>query len=287
MQRRVFLRIFAALTALVLLTGSLSALAEDEWMNVLLLGCDSYTTNDRERTDSMIILSVNMRTSEVKMASLMRDIWITVPGSGGHRKLTELCAVGGPELTIRAINENLGMNIEKYMLVSMAGIAEIIDLVGGVEIDVTEAERKALNKGLFDLSSLSGMEKLEQSGEHVHLNGNQATAYARIRKIDSDYVRVSRQRIVLLAMAEKFEANVTPVTLLSIITTLLNYVETNMSLTDITICANAGLQSDLEHIQQLRIPIDGSYESGTYSGVWCIRPNFSKNAQALRDFIYG
>ena len=288
MQKRRFLKMLAALTALVLFSGCLGAFAEaaDDWMNVLLLGCDSYTTNDRQRTDSMIILSVNMQTNEVKLASLMRDIWISVPGSSSHRKLTELCAVGGPELTVRAVNENLGMNIEKYMLVSMAGIAEIIDLVGGVEIDVTEAERKALNKGLFDLSSLSGMEKLEASGEKVHLNGNQATAFARIRKIDSDYVRVSRQRIVLLAMAEKFEANVTPVTLLSIITTLLNYVETNMSLTDITICANAGLQADLENIQQLRIPIDGSYESGTYSGTWSIRPNFSKNAQALHDFIY-
>ena len=90
-----------------------------------------------------------------------------------------------------------------------------------------------------------------------------------------------------MAMAEKFEANVTPVTLLSIITTLLNYVETNMSLTDITICANAGLQSDLEHIQQLRIPVDGSYESGMYQGYWSIRPDFARNAEALHDFIYG
>ena len=292
MRKNVLMRILTALTALVLLIGCFPAYAEDEeaadvWTHVLLLGCDSYTTNTRQRTDSMIILSLNMQTYEVKMTSLMRDIWIGVPGGGGHRKLTELCTVGGPEMTIRAINENLGMNIDKYALISMAGIAEIIDLVGGIEIDVTENERWALNKGLFDLSGLSGMEKLEQSGENVHLNGNQATAYARIRRIDSDYVRVERQRIVLLAMAEKFKANANPVTLLSIITTLLNYVETNMNLTEIVTLANVGLQADLSQIQEMRIPADGTYDSGTYDGIWSIRPNFAKNAQVLRDFIYG
>ena len=292
MQRNVLMRILTALVALVLIAGSLPACAEEEeaadvWTNILLLGCDSYTTNTRQRTDSMIIFSVNMQTNQVKMTSLMRDTWIAVPGGGGHRKLTELCTVGGPEMTMRAINENLGMNIDKYALISMAGIAEIVDLIGGIEIDVTEAERKALNKGLFDLSGLSGMEQLQESGENVHLNGNQATAYARIRKIDSDYIRVGRQRIVLMAMANKFKANANPVTLLSIMTTLLNYVETNMNLTEIMALANVGLQVELEEIEEFRVPVDGTYDSGTYNGVWSIRPNFSKNAQLLRDFIYG
>ena len=177
--------------------------ASDEWWNILLLGCDSYTKNSYQRTDSMIIVSINLARGEVKLTSLMRDTWITVPGTNKHRKLTELCAVGGPELTIRAINENFGMDISDYALISMQGIAEIIDLIGGLDLDITEAERKALNKGLFDLSSLSGMEQLQESGEGVHLNGNQATAYARIRKIDIDYVRTERQRTVLIAMADK------------------------------------------------------------------------------------
>ena len=289
MLQKCIKRLTAAIMSLVLFVGGCLALAEsaDDWTNVLLLGCDSYTTNDRQRTDSMIILSVNMQTKQVKMTSLMRDIWIKVPGKNSHRKLTELCAVGGPELTIRAINENFDLDLEKYALISMAGIAEVIDLLGGVEIDVTEAERKALNKGLFDLSSLSGMEKLQESGENVHLNGNQATAFARIRNIDSDYVRTERQRTVLLAMAGKLKAGASPATLLSIVTTLLNYVETNLNLTEIVGLATAGLEVDLEAAGQLRIPIDGSYDSGMYQGYWSIRPNFSKNAKAIHDFIYG
>ena len=262
--------------------------AGDEWWNILLLGCDSYTKNNYQRSDSMIIVSINRETQEVKMTSLMRDTWIKVPGNKTyHRKLTELCAVGGPELTIQAINESFGMNISDYALVSMAGMAEMIDILGGVDLDVTEAERKALNKGLFDLSSMSGMEKLEESGENVHLNGNQAVAFARIRKIDSDYVRTERQRTVLRKMAGKLKDNISATTLLSMVHTLTEYVETNLNLSEILEIASIGLQTDLDSVQELRVPVDGTFDSGMYGNVWCIKPNFEKNAALLHEFIYG
>ena len=258
----------------------------DEWWNVLLLGCDSYTKNDYQRTDSMIIVSINAAKGQVKLTSLMRDTWIPVPGSKNHRKLTELCAVGGPELTIRAINESFGMNISDYALISMEGMAEIIDLIGGLDLDVTEEERKALNKGLFDLSPLSGMEQLEQSGEGVHLNGNQATAFARIRKIDSDYVRTERQRTVLLAIADKIKNGASAGTLLTIVTTLMGYVDTNLSLTEIMTIASVGMKLDMNSVEQYRVPVDGTFDSGTFNGVWCIKPNFEKNTDLLHSFIY-
>lgn len=261
--------------------------APDAWTNILLLGCDSYTTKSYSRTDSMIILSVNTETKEVKMTSLMRDTWVTVPGKKSHRKLTELCAVGGPELTIQAVNDSFGMDIENYVLISMDGIAEVIDLLGGIELDVTEAERKALNQGLFDLSSLSGMEKLQESGENVHLNGNQATAYARIRKIDSDFVRTERQRTVLITMAKKIMDNADAVTLISIVTRLLDYVDTNLGFLEIMNLADVALDMDMDSIEELRLPADGTYESGTFDGIWCIKPNFEKNTKILKEFIYG
>lgn len=287
MKERFLTRTLAALLALALLSACPAALAEGDWENILLLGCDSYTKNNYQRTDSMIILSINQDEGKIKMTSLLRDTWIQVPGSGGHRKLTELCVVGGPELTMRAINENFGMDIEKYALVSMAGIAEIIDLLGGIDIDVTEDERWALNKGLFDLSGLSGMEKLEKSGKNVHLNGNQATAYARIRRIDSDYVRTERQRTVLMAMAGKLKAGASPATLVGIVSTLLTYVDTNLGLTDILSLARFGLDADLSAVEQFRVPADGTFDAGMYQGYWSVRPNFSKNAELLHDFIYG
>jgi len=257
-----------------------------DWTNILLLGCDSYSKNNYSRSDSMIILSINTKTYAVKMTSLMRDTW--VKSERGSHKLTELCAIGGPELTMKTINEKFDMDISDYMLISMEGIAEIIDLLGGLELDITEAERKAINKGLFDLSGLSGMEKLQQSGEKVHLNGNQATAYARIRKIDSDYVRVERQRIVLLAMAEKILNGASASTLLNIVDALLDYVVTNMSFMEIMSLAGFGLKMDLSAgVEEFRLPADGTYESGMYGNVWCIKPNFEQNASLLHKFIYG
>jgi LCP family protein required for cell wall assembly len=259
---------------------------KDDWVNILLLGCDSYTTNDRQRTDSMIIFSINTKTNEVKMTSLMRDTWIQVPGKKSHRKLTELCAVGGPEATMKAINDCYDMDIQDYMLISMEGIAEIIDLLGGLELDITEAERKALNKGLFDLSGLSGMEQLKESGEQVHLNGNQATAYARIRQIDSDYVRVERQRIVLMAMAKKIMSGVNATNVISVIDVLMEYVDTNIGLMEIISLARLGLGADMEKIQEMRLPAEGTYEAGMFGDVWCIKPDFKKNTKALHEFIY-
>lgn len=261
--------------------------AEGSWWNILLLGCDSYSKNNHTRSDSMIIVSINRERQQVKMTSLMRDTWIIQPGTSKHRKLTELCAVGGPEMTIQAIEDNFGVEIDDYALISMEGIAEIIDLLGGVDIDVTEAERKALNKGLFDLSSLSGMEKLQESGEHVHLNGNQATAFARIRQIDSDYVRTNRQRTVLMAMARKLKDGASAGTLLTIVNVLLNYVETDLSIPDILEIGTIGLDMDLSTVEELRLPADGTFESGMYGNVWCIKPNFEKNAALLQEFIYG
>jgi len=259
------------------------------WWHILLLGVDSYSKgNNRQRTDSMIMLSVNPETCEAKLTSFMRDTWVKVPGTKDtYRKLTELCAVGGPELTIAAINENFGMNIEDYVLISMEGIAEVIDLLGGIELDVTEAERKALNKGLFDLSPYSGMEKLEKSGEQVHLNGNQATAYARIRNIDSDFVRTERQRIVLVTMAKKLQQGASAGTLMSIVTSLLDFVDTNLGFIDLMNLASVGLEMDMSSIEELRLPADGTYESGMFGDVWCIKPNFKKNTKILHEFIYG
>lgn len=260
----------------------------DDWWNILLLGTDNrYESNTYGRTDSMIILSVNLATHEAKLTSLMRDTWVSMYGRSSKAKLNAACVYGGPELTMRTINENFGMNISDYALINITGLADVIDVLGGIDIDVTEEERVALNRGLFDLSSQSGMEELEESGENVHLNGNQAVAFARIRRIDSDYQRTERQRNVLTAIATKLQESNDAVTIIGVVTSLLPYVETNLDLSELMTLAYVGLQLDMSSIEQLRLPADGTFDSGTYDGVWSIRPNFSENQQILYDFIYG
>lgn len=261
----------------------------DEWWNILLLGTDNrddMAEGRYSRTDSMIILSVNMATKEAKLTSLLRDTWVPIAGHGKNR-LNACTVFGGPELLMKTINEQFGMNLSQYVMINITGLADVIDTLGGLDFAVTEAERKALNKGLFDLSSQSGMEQLQESGENVHLNGNQAVAFARIRQIDTDYKRTERQRLVLTTMAEKLKSNTNAATIVGVVNKLLPYVETNLALTDLMQLGYVGLQLDLDGIEQFRIPADGTFDSGIYDGIWCIKPNFEKNKNLLYDFIYG
>lgn len=258
----------------------------DDWFNILLLGTDVRDESGYGRTDSMILLSVNLATKEAKLTSFMRDLWVSIPGHKGKAKLNAACVYGGPELLMKTLNELFGLNIKDYALVNLSGMADIIDMLGGLRLDVSESERKALNKGLFDLSSKSGMEELRKSGEQVLLNGNQAVAFARIRQIDSDYQRTERQREVLTALAKRLQDE-NGTSLLSLVPTLLKYVETNMAITELMTLAYIGLQMDMDNIQQYRIPADNTYESGTYDGVWCIKADLKKNAKLLKKFIYG
>ncbi|MBQ6374648.1 MAG: LCP family protein [Clostridia bacterium] len=258
----------------------------DNWLNILLLGSDVKYTNKYGRTDSMIVLSLNLATKEAKLTSFMRDIWVSVNGHQQSVKLNAACFMGGPQLTMRTINEYFGLNLQYYALVNLSSMAEVIDLIGGLDLDVTEKEKDALNKGLFDLSPLSGMDKLETYGKGVHLNGNQATAFARIRKIDSDYKRTQRQRYVLTQIAKRLQ-NENAGTIVGVIMKLLGCVETNMNITQLMTIAAAGMQMDMDSIRQFRIPADNTFKSGTFDGVWCIKPDFNANRQLLQQFIYG
>lgn len=282
-----FKRFFALAIVLAMMFSS-AAIAEGNWWNILLLGSDNrYDMGESySRTDSMIILSVNLTTKQAKMTSLMRDTWVPIEGHGKN-KLNAASVFGGPELTMKTINKQFGTDISNYILINITGMADVIDVLGGLDLDVTEDERKALNRGLFDLSSQSGMEKLEESGENVHLNGNQAVAYARIRVLDSDYVRTERQRTVLMKLAQKLKEVSSASTAVAMVNTLLPYVETNLSPTDLVALAYVGLNMDMENMDGLRLPADGTFNSGTFDGVWCIKPNFEKNRNILHKFIYG
>ncbi len=270
--------------AFFLLPCAVAEESADTWWNILLLGTDNRSEEHHGRTDSMIILSVNIETKQAKLTSILRDTWVKIEGHGSN-KLNAACVFGGPELTISTVNQYFGTDISQYVMINIAGLADIIDLLGGVDLDVTEEERNALNKGLFDLSEYSGMEKLEEYGENVHLNGNQAVAFARIRKIDSDMRRTERQRRLLTEIAKKLSQN-SSLTILSVINKLLPYVKTNIPLVDLITLSSIGLQMDMDSIEQFRIPADGTYESGMFDGVWCVKPNFDKNAELLYDFIY-
>jgi len=261
----------------------------DDWLNILLLGTDSRGDTKYLRTDTMIVLSINSKTNRMKLTSIMRDIWVQIPGYGGQ-KLNAACVYGGPELTIRTINENFRLNIQKYALVNMQCLVQIVDSLGGIELDVTPAESSAirrLNASSVGAKDGSGkyISDAVPAGENVLLNGKQVLAYSRIRKSDSDYARTSRQRNVLVAIAKKLQS-VSVLRLAGIVTTALQYVETNLGFNEIMDIASVGTKTDLSKLSEFRIPADGTYDSGMSGNTWCIKPDFDANAEALHAFIY-
>ena len=262
----------------------------EDWLNILLLGTDSRGSTKYLRTDTMIVLSINQKLGQAKMTSIMRDIWVQIPGHGGQ-KLNAACVYGGPELTMRVINENFGLNLTQYALVNMNCLVQIVDSLGGLELDVTPAESRAisrLNASSVGASDGSGkyVSSGVPSGKGVTLDGKQVLAYSRIRKSDSDYARISRQRTVLVAIARKLQKK-NLLALAGIVTNMLQYVETNMGFDDIMAVAGVCVKMDLDQLQEFRVPADGTYQDGMFGNTWCIKPDFDANAAALREFIYG
>ena len=257
------------------------------WQNILLLGTDVRdSAASYGNSDSMIVLSVNYATHEAKLTSFMRDLWVKIPGVKGENKLNAACLYGGPKLTVKTLNQYFDLNLEHYVMVNLSCMAEVIDQLGGLRLDVTEAERAALNKGLFDLSSRSGMEELEKSGTQVLLNGNQAVAFARIRKIDSDYRRTERQRAVLTAIGRKLQQK-DPVSIIALATGFMKYVKTDLDLPQLMALADLCARVDLDKVAQYRVPAENTYKDGMFDGVWCIRADLERNRRLLHRFIYG
>ena len=284
-------RILALIMAMLLacsMSGVFAEESEGEWWNILLLGGDSRSTSDYGRTDTIIILSVNLDKSLVKMTSVMRDTWVSIPGHSSN-KINAANVFGGPELAMEVINDNFGTEIEDYILVNMYDLVDIIDMVGGVDVEVTSAERKYVNsyaqEYLQNISSYSGETSLNETGM-VHLNGLLATAYCRIRYTDSDYVRVMRQQEVLLSVARQVQ-DMDVNDLMAIVDTLTEKISTNLEPEELKELSTAGLVMEIDDVEQNRIPVDGTFKSGTFDGTWMIKPDVEKNAELLHDFIYG
>ena len=278
------------IACLLLLTGLAAAeqtdLAVNEeldpaWKNILLLGTDTRPGEEVGRTDTMIVLSVNAEEKGVRLTSLMRDMWVDIYGTNRSHKINAANVFGGTDAAMATVNHYFGLNIEKYILVDMEGLTEIINRLGGVDIPLTAGEAECINMGVDDGEAVS-------EGESVHLTGEQAMAYVRIRSIGGDQQRTERQRTVLLAMADGLKG-LPPLGLMNVAMTMMDHVKTNLSLSEMIDLAVTALEIDLAGVQQLRLPQEGAYTMGTEekSGLSVVWADFERNTEILHEFIYG
>lgn len=290
-------KILAMIMALLMLVSCTAVFAEEtaaegEWWNVLLLGGDSRDMTGYGRTDCNMILSVNRETGEAKMTSIMRDTWVKIPGKGNN-KINAANVFGGPELMVETVNQNFGTDIKHYVVINMSDMAEIVDMFGGVDVEVSGSEMKVANDYIADAEANFYNERLEsydytrisETGM-IHLNGVQAMAYCRDRYTDSDWGRVMRQQEVLLALAAKAQ-NMELNEVMEKAGTIHGFVNTNLTNDELKDLATTVLASEIAEVEQFRIPADGAYEAGTFSGTWMIRPNLTKCVSDLHNFIYG
>ncbi len=172
---------------------------EDSITNIALYGIDSRTHDDQGHADATMILSVDKKHNKLKLISILRDTQVEIEGYG-KAKITTSYWWGGAPLAIKTLNQNFDMNVRDYVRVNFDQLADLIDALGGVEIDVTQEELEEIN---FHMHGIDIYDKdLYQTGM-VTLNGDQAVSYARIRNVGTDMARADRQQEVLSAMLNK------------------------------------------------------------------------------------
>lgn len=175
------------------------------YRNIALFGVDARTnTYNNTRSDIIMIVSLNQDTNEVKLTSVYRDTYMYIDGHG-YDKITHAYAYGGPELAISALNKNLDLNIKEFVTVNFNAVIDIVDSVGGIEIDVTQEELGYMNKYIQDINQEMGRHDatLSSAGRR-NLTGAQALAYSRVRyTAGGDFKRTERSRTVLNKTFEK------------------------------------------------------------------------------------
>ena len=298
------LRLFALILALLLLGGAVlyalpvSLLAvepegielsltdglPENCLNILLLGLDATHENTR-RSDSIIIASIGR--GSVKLTSVLRDTQLDIPGHGAG-KLNAAYAYGGPWLVARTLNENLRLNIMHYVAVDYAALIRIVDALGGVDLEISQAEMEKINSDInarrqrYQALGYVAPD-LAQYGPDTHLNGLQALTYARIRKLDSDFVRASRQRKLLEALLRRLRASLyNPVRLVRLAAALLQSADTDLSPLQLLSLGEKALAWGVT--DTLRLPVDGSY---TDDGSNLTVTDMQANIAALQLSVYG
>lgn len=261
------------------------------YTNIALFGLDAREGESIEsgvRSDSMMIASINNETNEVKVVSIFRDTLLKQQ-DGTFDKANAAYSYGGPQEAIALLNRNLDLDIKNYMSVDFKALSDVIDALGGMELELTAEEVVHMNNYCVETSEVTGKdyERIEpEVAGNYHLNGVQATSYARIRATaGGDYKRAERQRLVIEKIVEKAQkANLK--TLDKIIDVVFPQVSTSFSSKDlIGIAANA-LSYQLGETQGFPYSIADTDVVDGYEGSYVVPSDFDGDVKKLHEFLF-
>ena len=276
--------------------------SDNDIVNILVIGNDARKDvgyqNDVGLTDTMIIATMDLKHKALKTTSLMRDSYVEIPGHG-HNKLNSAYSFGGIELLYKSIATNFDIKLDGYVEIGLSAFVDIVDAVGGVEVEVTESEAEYLN-------STNYIRKKQYRNVKVGkqtLNGHQALGYCRIRKkgttvngLRDDYGRTWRQRTVISAVFSKVKSMPMP-DWIEIANKVLKHVKTDLSNDQILGYVTDVVTMGTTDIHQLQVPLEGYYRSAFNGEVTvgsCLMMTDGNstdytthtNAEALNEFVF-
>lgn len=259
--------------------------------NIALFGVDSREDEySHTRSDAMMVFSFNNKTNQAYLTSVVRDTFAYIDENHGFEKINHAYAYGGPSLAVSAINQNFDLDIQKYVTVNFNAVEHIINKLGGVEVEIQDYELQELNRVIAEMNvEVSGEEAalVDDIGVQT-LNGRQAVAYMRIRKVgNGDYERMERQRRVITLVAQKaFSYN--KVKLLGLMKEFLPYIQTNLTTNEIIALGTQLLLSGEREIEQLQIPsTELSYGTTLSDGLYYLVPmTLEDNVVEWHDKVY-
>ena len=246
--------------------------------NILCIGSDARSEIGGQRSDTMVLLSIDSAHHQLKMTSFLRDSYVYIPEKGYHAKLNAAFAWGGAKMLVDTIEYNFKVRIDDYVIIDFEGFQKLIDLMGGLDVDgVTEAEAKYMRDVVKIVYCKEGKN---------HFTGAAALWYCRIRKLDDDFHRTERQRKVIIAiMKQALHRN--PFELMKIIEQVLPMVQTSLSRNDLVA---VGFSTVFNYIggkkPQTQVPAENTWTAQRINGQDVLRLDFDENIKLLKQFLY-
>lgn len=250
--------------------GEVSPLDDEDLINILLIGQDRRPGEGRQRSDTMILCSINPETNKVSMISFMRDLYVQLPGNYSANRLNAPYAFGGFELLKQTLKMNFGISIDGCFEVDFNGFEDAVNIVGGVDIEMSATEA-----GIVGGGATAGMN---------HLNGEQALAYARIRMIDNDFHRTERQRKVLTSVFNSLDG-LSLGQLKDLANKLLPCMTTDLSNVEIMSLISQCHRVVGTEVSNYRVPEDNAYYGAMIRGMDVLVPDLPLIRSQLETYL--
>ena len=256
-------------------------------VNILLIGTDNRTAGAVGRSDAMILVSINQKTETIYLTSFLRDCYVAIPGYSNTR-LNHAFAYGGPDLLMETLQNNFKVHIDRYVAVDFFSFMDVIDVLGGLDLELSEEEVKVTNKYIWSMNKLMDVEWSEDyiwTTGQMHLNGKQVLCYCRDRYTGSDYQRTQRQRNVINGLIQKALSS-SPATLVDLCQVVLPQITTDMEKSEIlNYAANIMAYLNYDIVSQ-QVPAPDTYNGATIKGMSVISLDLEENIDFLRSTVY-